>query len=323
MHTYSILHVSDLHFGIQPNVTHVYDSRHERDGARRGLLHQSSHDPDLVEFVASTAYKLRRKNALDLVVITGDLATSGSDDDLSAAYTFVDRETNLGWINAEGDPSLDGQHQKLLLLPGNHDRYHGGIASMPGGRRFDAIFERYWTAGQGVEWLATLGNEGTSDRLAIVGMDCTLTTIADAEPAHSYFGQGRVKQELLSKLKNQLLEIRKSIGDTAVLLLLHYSPEHPRTPAHSKLIGDTALVGVAADLAVTDILCGHLHDAEVYDGSLGGVRMHSAGSASHCAVPENAFHVRRVTVDGSRITTVGRIDFVWNSELGDWTRSEH
>lgn len=137
-----ILHASDLHISTQANITSPIDRFTPgtiKDAAVNRML-ASSFDPAILLSFASFVFKRAQKGLLDAVLLTGDVSTTGSTEDLEKAFDFMHApaEPGLGWQNREGEARLSNVNSLVWLLPGNHDRFLArpyGYA--PGGKEFD------------------------------------------------------------------------------------------------------------------------------------------------------------------------------------------
>jgi hypothetical protein len=179
--------------------------------------------------VARVAYL--RGNRLDVILVTGDLATTGDARDLRPAHEFVDAAPVSGrrapWLTAAGKPTLQAAGAPIVLLPGNHDRYQG-LTKNAGGTQFDAFFANYWkTSSRGqlpaspsVQTLVVLQG-GTGEKLAIVAADFTLATNADADASRggwfAYLGQSKAYQVIVDALKKETADQRNLYSSLAVV----------------------------------------------------------------------------------------------------------
>jgi 3',5'-cyclic AMP phosphodiesterase CpdA len=86
---------------------------------------------------------------LHLLVLLGDLATTGiSDDLLVAEQTFLDASVSKH-LNAALEPKFGGLDVPLHVVPGNHDRYQDDFAT-PGSTEFDKVFRSVYAPTNGV-----------------------------------------------------------------------------------------------------------------------------------------------------------------------------
>jgi len=190
-----ILHASDLHFALTPRLVSFVDrfsagislkrawktvfsgggTRAVRTWVKRTATY-STHDPSMTLALADFLYQDYSDNHLvaggtpiSAVVLTGDLATTGSIDNLERARDFLSDPPNtppgappspaeslikpgsgtLAYVLEHRDckhPRCADQ-LRLCLLPGNHDRLElAHVDHDPGGTNFDSVFANYWDA---------------------------------------------------------------------------------------------------------------------------------------------------------------------------------
>lgn len=85
MTTFRLLHASDLHLAVRPYQYGLPHSWWEVIQFRRSPLEVTSHDPDLQTAFAAFAASLPPDGIdYDLMVLSGDLATTGRSQDLAA-----------------------------------------------------------------------------------------------------------------------------------------------------------------------------------------------------------------------------------------------
>ena len=159
------------------------------------------------------------------------------------------------------------------------------------------------------------------ERLAIIGVDCSLVERGEASPARHYLGQGKVTSALLDELARLALALKAEDSQVAILLAVHFSPRHPGESERLRLIDEDRLIQAAADLEIGHVLCGHYHEAVAYTTASPILRCHSADSVSHCAEVRNGFHMLRVVVDAGVVRDVSRSDYFWSVYEGDWSES--
>lgn len=110
-------------------------------------LRPSSYDD--VPLLAAADFLGEFARQLDLLVVLGDLATTGLDADLAVAeQVFLDSRTKEH-LNAALEPRLGGLGIPLHVVPGNHDRYKDDVAT-PGCKNFDAVFHSVYQPQNGV-----------------------------------------------------------------------------------------------------------------------------------------------------------------------------
>ncbi|CEA09693.1 3',5'-cyclic adenosine monophosphate phosphodiesterase CpdA [Arthrobacter saudimassiliensis] len=206
----------------------------------------------------------------DAVVVTGDIADSGTDIYADAARLFARAARTLAC--------------PVIVLPGNHD--------VPGAPAWEA---KAFTGSR------TATGPGPGNDVHIVGGLRVITLDSDdpGRPA------GRLTEGQLDWLRSVL---RRPAPD-GTLLALHHPPVSSLLPqlAGRGLARPAELAGVVAGTDVRAILCGHYH--HVLSGRLGGVPVWAGPAVSYAqnlfAAPETVqgldrswFSVIRLEVDG-------------------------
>lgn len=284
MPKFVLLHLSDLHVSNRPQrvgigdlfTEGVYIDERERPGlwqrvkeslsnlsqnvgemrasadARIGIL--ASHNEDTLLRLARFIHNGRE--SFDAVLISGDLATSGSQSDLVRAYTVLtaDPDAEDRW-RAKGyasratlsdvfAPPGEAGIRELWVVPGNHDRYNTRRFYAPGGDAYKSVFTRRgpgWT-GDGLGRLKfPVGDErvkhlGTLRKgraaLCCVAADFSLQSFFASEGVFGYLGQGKADAGLLGQLETltrgvHAAETARGRDAVVILWLVHFPPEFP------------------------------------------------------------------------------------------------
>lgn len=289
MPSFSILHASDLHIAAVPNALGLVDFDFDEFLEHPSLFDfQSSHDDDMLEALAHRVYELRR--GLDLVLLTGDLATTGARDDLFAAKSRLTAPAKRRYLTAGGKSTLGFMGKKLKLMPGNHDRFRRAPAFLPGGTAFDEIFAEHWNVGQSVQLLADMKKEGV--RLAVLAADFTLAEddFDTITRRFQHFGCGRVYDERLHELERRTRELRDQ--GAAVAWAVHFTPSSG--DPNLALLEDELLMQAASDRGVSVVLCGHTHASKPLH-EVGGVPVAVCGTTTQDHSPQGNFlHVLKI-----------------------------
>jgi 3',5'-cyclic AMP phosphodiesterase CpdA len=231
-----LLQLSDLHFHDRPNRIGLPDSLVAFTEAqsyveRLKILREAGVVGSDQTDVAASAAAFVKANPVDMVIVTGDVATTGTWQDLAIAWN---------WLHALGVP--------WIALPGNHDRFKSEVDLFPPGNpQFDYTFPT-WSARQGVQVMFQ------RDNVTVIGADFTLQAGDYGEGPFGHLGQGRVRQELVDELVRQ-----SDLGTFAIVIwAIHFEPD----------AGDAALALLDDDLLIaectnepTAIICGHTHKA--------------------------------------------------------------
>ncbi len=333
MESFRLLHLSDLHIAVQQKVIGFPDRRHlPQYPLGQFNFSPSSYDLDLAKAVAKHAFL--RGNRLDAILITGDLATAGFRADLTLAHAFV-HEPELPaplpgqppwmwapWLSASGFPTLEPSGAPVVLLPGNHDCFHGWFLHA-GGTDVDAIFAADWDRRRKAQTLIVL--QLGRENLAIIAADFTLQRDADADVATggrwAYLGQGRVYPAVVQALIQETHDQRARYDGLAVVWALHFPPEWAGIDPVLRLVDDYLLAAAGA-AGVAHLFCGHTHEPRQY--VLAGnpaVRVYCAGTATqYCAPPPNAnsLHPLEIDVDGGAVAAVRWGNLRWDAGRKDF-----
>jgi 3',5'-cyclic AMP phosphodiesterase CpdA len=303
MYTFRLLHVSDLHVGVRPRVVGFPDWRSlpQLPGGQRGYLAPSSSDPSLVDAAACWLY--RDDNGFDAILVTGDLGTTGQPADLALAHDYLFAPAVPGgYWSVTGKPSFQASGAPVYVLPGNHDRFEGWYLG-PAGKQFDLAFGKSgWSAGQGAQILAVLGQPGEGEKLAVVAADFTLASYWDATGPWGYMGQGMVYPAVLSALAAATRRVKEVYGEVGVVWAVHFPPCFAGIDPDLALLNELALPPAAAALGVEHLFCGHTHEAREYVvPGKPPLHVHCAGTTTQYATQHgNVMHDTQITVAGAR-----------------------
>lgn len=319
MHTFSICHISDLHFGTRPNQFGIFDNLQNLFTASDWSFF-ASHDSTKAEIFSQWLYRNQRQ--LDAVLITGDLATTGSQSDLKNAHAFVDNNAANRWLGTNGNPTLriaqDNQARavpEIFLIPGNHDRYQDDRLRSPGCINFDNIFKQYWPAKWSAHRLALLTDPGNSrDRLMIIGADLSLQNAKQATAILGRYGQGFAEQGTIDELVRLTCAAHSQL--TAVAWAVHFPPNFQGIKDNLRLVDEHMLVTAAQTAGVSHLFCGHTHQTRIYRISTQGTQVvHCAPSL--CQVNknnQNGFLLHRITVSNGTICKVRSFAYSWDTK---------
>jgi 3',5'-cyclic AMP phosphodiesterase CpdA len=308
-----ILHASDLHIAVPDQRRSFKDSvkdaifslpRHSPKAtwkALRKMSIASSYEPralkHLAEFIVHNAKGVKPdvmqyteetaaqhslellKEKLDAIVITGDLATTGLDEDLKRVKLFlsepydsdvphkpIDRRTIVATLSA-----LDQTRTPVAFLPGNHDRYwfHWKVPTyMPGHPAFDLLLSNY--SSQPVQTTPVTA-EHNALRVVILAADFTLSRFRDHEGPFGWIAQGKVYEDANNDILGDLVGKTLSEIETCpanvplcILWAVHFPPDFKGQSGQHKLINGSRLLEEADRLHVNGILAGHTHYQRKY-----------------------------------------------------------
>lgn len=269
----------------------------------------ASHNPEVVKRLAAFAF--RRRDSINAIVITGDIATTGSPEDLTSGYKLIaDKPDHIPYLNVDGDGTLNlSDDLPIVILPGNHDRYMPTTRKhslIPGGRHFHQVFSAWWTDDVHAH-VVELGNS----RLGLFAADFSLRSLKDASfPTFwNKWAQGKVYPDVLQRLEGITLQFMldgKFAGKRSVpVWAVHYPPNYDygnkrRTTEH-RLNGEEDLVAAARRCEVPLILAGHSHKHRYYPNGIVTPFTFCAGTSSQVgpAVPGNYCHIISFDIDDS------------------------
>jgi 3',5'-cyclic AMP phosphodiesterase CpdA len=314
-----ILHASDLHIAKQENVTSPAD-RVTPGTLKSALFHRmfaSSHDPAILQRLASFIHKESAKGLLDAVILTGDIATTGATGDLEKAFEFIheaaDPRVPTQSARQKGKATLAGANKPIWLLPGNHDRYQSSIRRfyVPGGLEFDRVFRRDW---QGpVQRFPSIAKAGLT--VTVIGADLNLQTHRQSDRRLGWLGQG-----LADPFLNQLEAATKQLTEAerqCVIWAVHFPPLYPNISPYLKLLDDNLLVARANACGIKAVLSGHTHSAVRYRKSPMRFDVLCAGTVSQSFAPEgNQFQIIEVSSDASGNINIANEEYVLRGFAG-------
>jgi 3',5'-cyclic AMP phosphodiesterase CpdA len=256
-----------------PRIVHLSDIHHQLDWKRRSLISSGwrgvpgrfeLHALRRLKRFSGVADKIRRLVdrvlALepDHVLLTGDLTALGDEHELTEARSLL-------------HPLIS--HRRLVLIPGNHDRY----TDAPRSRRFERIFSDLLRSdmpehadANGWPYVRLAGGE-----LAFVGLDSTRVN------GWGQYVVGRVGRPQLKALQRVLDDPRME-GRT-VLVLAHHGPFGPRRRSfhwrESGLLDAEPLIDVLRERRVV-LHHGHSHHRYWHKAHGGAPHVFGGGSAT-------------------------------------------
>lgn len=331
---FRICHVSDLHLSsVCPEWINRVSARDANEGVFCASLkqvmnfcHQKFRGcgvPDIhypstyVQLATQTLPRLLRRldqddteSHLDLVLITGDLATTGEDADLLFALDFLEGRVLAVADTPEIMPiNLVAEPFTLFAIPGNHDRYRG-TGRFPEGKNFEAFFGQSWDINQ--KKTKIVGDRtrrfivsGESCNLAILGVDFSLSASSAECGIWGHFGQGEVDEERLRSLVDATEILQQEYKKPHIVIwAMHFPPESPNKDPDLQLFGADRVILEAERLGVQLILSGHVHQHHYRKRGTSRVHVLVAGSATATEkVGDNVLHDLQIVVEDGRIAT--------------------
>jgi predicted phosphodiesterase len=311
------IHLSDFHLCIEPrrgNVLPLLKLRNlvepdvwssvgkqvKRLGPK-SILYPASYEPEVLSGAAR--FCRQKHETVDAIIVSGDLCTTGMLDDLIVAEKFLNgsKSTNTGFT-----ASIDFCRDKVVTVPGNHDRYKDNFAD-PNCINFELKFGRFLRnfsdrVGHWVDAIDQL-------KIAFVFIDFTLKSKKDAKPQNRY-GRGRAYPEIVEEAISRSDLLIHKYPNAHLVWVLHFAPYD--CGDFLMLEGSDAMLSAATKCNVKAILNGHTHKPlfDYHDG----IPIACAGST--CAFDStgsHAIHILEFRAYENGNFTVSREDFGWDA----------
>lgn len=313
-----VLHASDLHMGGVPNRIGIPEvlkapANYPINQWQAVSTHSDLHADAFAAWVYANAA------SFELVLVSGDLATTGYAFDLQTAHEYLFSPAVRGYLNAQNRPTLQTTGKPTVVIPGNHDRF--GSNHLPGDHNFDAQFGAAWSAGQGAQVLFNQSIGGV--QFVLIGADFSLRA-GDLGGAIygmplGFLGRGRVYPNRLQQLVALTQQQRRTFKDCVVIWVIHFEPDQ----ANSSLeLLDEQLVAQAlhqldrAGVEVDAILCGHTHETNV-NKIFGNANVYVSGTATqYASLSGNGFLVLDIDYHSSTNLTITPTTYRYDSARG-------
>jgi 3',5'-cyclic AMP phosphodiesterase CpdA len=315
MASINILHASDLHICVHNQLRSPIDRFHDLEnpwntslsGVTEKLrlvpdfalawwkkMAASSYDPETLQALAEFIYNNSRskldeagkeifetgENKLDAVVFTGDLATTGSYDDIKLVANFLRSSSSPKCPYKSADkyyrgPTLSAVKIPILCLPGNHDRFIGlhdfhrklPIVFQPGSEEFDKQLTDYRSSRLRELELSTSVAHDKTLRVVVMAIDFTLEDLYDCKGDFGWLAQGRAytdRRKLLGDRADELQKTKRDDEYLCIIWAMHFPPRFPHYPDHSRLLGEENVIRAANRTGVRAIIAGHTHEQSTY-----------------------------------------------------------
>lgn len=307
MTSINILHASDLHICVHDQLRSPLDRLRDLpdpwDISLRGISEKarllpefaeawwnkmavSSYDPETLRALAKFIYDHARakedeegnkiiesgEDKLDAVVLTGDLATTGSHDDIELVAKFLRSPASYKcrYKSAERHyrgPTLSAVKIPIICLPGNHDRFLGLDDFKPGSDEFDKQLFDYRDPPFREHELTAPITGGKQLRVVVLAVDFTLEQSYHCQGEFGWLAQGCAYTDRRKALANRTEKIKNTAGDDELLCIIwamHFPPMFPHYPHHSRLLAEENVVRAANRTGVKAILAGHTHVQSTY-----------------------------------------------------------
>jgi predicted phosphodiesterase len=269
-----------------------------------GIL-PSSYSDEIFEIAAKFIFDLNEQ--FDLIGISGDVATIGTNDSLTAAYDYVASPYGNDYLTTKSCPTLGGDASRLFLIPGNHDRYKNMLADT-GSVLFDRIFKKFWNTKTGVT-SRVLAKEG--NHLGIVAGDFCLRSNDDASGFDRY-GRGKAYDDVVAAMIQETSRIRRTYKLSDVIWMVHFPPTG--TPAILELIDGYHLEGAAISSKIPYIIAGHLHSNTVFRTQYGTPLICAGSLCAYEDHGDNWIHFLDIEMNNGKVGILNRSDFSWSDD---------
>lgn len=318
---FAILHVSDLHLSAVANLANIWDRLRPKlidiDAVQNTSIWR------LTSFDAGRSAALARfidvlTPKVDALVLSGDLATSGLDEDINEAFTYIDSPSRPSLHKGMRVPGLGNAKEKLILIPGNHDRFEWESWRppfyIPGGKRFDSAFRDYWCPQLRNVQSWDVGKRG---KVFVLGADLCLSCLADAGGDRiASLGHGIAHHEIIEDLEEETLGLAGGRDSNFLIWNIHFFPCNC-ADGRLNLLDADRLLEAAERCGVHIILCGHLHTRELVSLSKNRIVFRAGTPTSLDSEEEHCFHLITIelsTSEQSAAAKVSILDFIWKRE---------
>jgi predicted phosphodiesterase len=314
-----LLHISDTHFCEVPNRRNIMKLSQDppalsltRQGKKISTsVFPGSFDVDVAAGLASFVTDVGSE--LDLIIHSGDLATTGRPSDLDVAFVFVDGQPS-GVADRSHRPHIQGHASKIFPCPGNHDKYKDNFGN-PFSPNFELKFKRYWRPQRYDIMYRYLPSE--EKRVCLVAIDFCLRSASDAEfpAAKNKYGRGKAYPDILDRLNYLMIELKSYSETTKFIWVVHFPP-FDDCKSYELLLGYEEVSRLASKHGISLIVSGHLHRNSVSKTQF-GTPILCAGSA--CSVDETPncwIHLLDIEEKEDGSFYFQRTDFRWNNNDG-------
>lgn len=239
-----------------------------------------------VEFIRSASHQL------DMLVLLGDLATTGLPEDIDVAKKVFTDTSGKRHIDSSIGPRFGVLGIPLHIIPGNHDRYQNDLGK-PGGKLFDREFASVYKPVNSVSHHHLQSDDVT---LGLFSADFCYLADELVLGLKKRYGRGRASSIVLGELDRQTSLWKKQNPGKPVIWAIHFSPSD-NVDKEILLENRSDVIALANTLGVKHIFCGHTHLRSHDIGS--HPHLYTAGSVSAVESRHDHFlHVCQVAKDG-------------------------
>ena len=291
MESFRIIHISDMHIS-GTHIGHKNDLRSISDIINYNTLklifkgdwkkfYPSSFDKDIAVkalYYITDDIKADNKQTLDAIIVSGDLATTGHDVDLTMAKRFFLGDIPTKWIVEQYPiPALTDSNLPILIIPGNHDRFRTDTKWLfPGNHNFEKHFEQNWcikplqgncdikdASSKYPIKFARIQKGNECIRFYLIDLCLTSSRHSTNKLKGGYLGQGRAYPRLINSLKKHIINLQSDnkYNRDAIIWVTHFPPNAPSEKGDEtlKLLLEERLLQAATECKISAILAGHIH----------------------------------------------------------------
>lgn len=263
---FSFCHISDLHLSIEANQQSIKDFSNwfkcKKNNDTKKIGRFTTYERVKLEALSRLLYIHR--NEFDFILITGDISSSASKEDLNTAFNFISSEKEYeSWIlkgaNFYENTFFIG-HKSIILLPGNHDRIdYSGNMSFKHSDEFNNVFNKFWTPSTPSGRISSKNIYITEieESIVVLKIDFSLRK----ERFHNLkIGEGYVEDDILVDLEKILSFFQEK--KIFYILALHYPPMSQQISTLLKLQNEEKFINLLQKYNVPYIFSGHSHIEE-------------------------------------------------------------
>lgn len=335
MATFKIIHISDLHFAFESSYGNNYT---ENRYIELLLDWKNQYRPST--FSARIAANLPKvltdfSSAVDALLITGDLATTGTKNDLDSAKDWIAgnaaaRHITRNLLQNYQAPRLSAVAKTLIIMPGNHDRFNCQN-NIPRSPLFETVFGSHWDMGSGrtiaakniPEIRKTIIQNG-DDWLIVLCADFSLRVKSDQDCILGYLGQGRAYQNICNELVLETQFCRDEYPHALIVWATHFPPkfDHEKVGKRLRLLDEDKLLAAATDAGVRVIFSGHTHISKAYTVPGSGVVIVCAGTPfAFGKGEEQSFNTVTLSANQGSLSNLDVVRCSWHDKLATFKPS--
>lgn len=288
-----VLHFSDVHVDVSLREMPVLEMLGKRLLGGANLVLRRKHLFREARVKLAALARFAERQAIDLVVCTGDYTALGTTPELDAARRAIE--------------PLTRRRYGFVTVPGNHDLYLPDTVA-------DGRFERVFEGLLGTDW-PERAVDGRWPAVRLFGESLAVVSVNSARPNPQLFrSSGRIPEAQLEALRAVVADPR--LNGRMLLVATHYAPRRqdgtPDRFTHG-LENAEALLAICAPLRRCAVLHGHIHH-RYHVRPEGCPHLLGAGSATHLG--REGFWQLEIESDSARAFPGGFHDGEYRLEPG-------